>query len=114
MYYLQTLDGGNKDHEPAKAIGAHVRGYFQFTKPTKPPHMALLNFDTLLKYFTHIKTKYRATTVADKLRAVRQAIEYVQFKQSEVGSSETNAKCQEVKERLQRWGRGLTKDIRKQ
>lgn len=24
--YLQTLDGGNKDYEPAKAIAAHVKG----------------------------------------------------------------------------------------
>lgn len=26
--YLQTLDGGNKDYEPAKAIAAHVKGHF--------------------------------------------------------------------------------------
>lgn len=53
--YLQTLDGGNKDYEPAKAIAAHVKGYFRFTPATKPPHMALLNFHSLQEYFTHMK-----------------------------------------------------------
>ena len=42
--YLQTLEGGNKDYEPAKAIAAHVRGFFRFTPSTTPPHLALLNF----------------------------------------------------------------------
>ena len=52
-----------------KAIAAHVRGYFQFTPSTNPPHMVLINFHALTEYFKHLKSnmKYSATTVADKL-----------------------------------------------
>ena len=78
--------------------------------------MALLNFHALQDYFKHLKTtmKFSATTVADKLRALRNAIEYVQYQHSDEGSSQTYSKCQEVKDRLKIWGNGLTKDIRKQ
>lgn len=58
--------------------------------------------------------KFSATTVTDKLRALRQAIEYVEYLQCDEGCSQTSTKCKEVKERLKRWGKGLTKDIRKQ
>ena len=34
--YLQTLDGGNRDVDPVKAIAAHVKGFFQYTRPTEP------------------------------------------------------------------------------
>ena len=114
--YLQTLDGGNKETEPAKAIAAHVKGYFQYSTPTKPPHMALLDFHKLQNYFTHLKSERNlsATTIADKLRAIRQAIEYVQYEQTDEGCSKTHMKCQEVKDRLKKWGNGLTKDIRRQ
>ena len=52
--YVQTPDRGNKDVEPAKAIGVHVRGYFQYTAPTTPPHLALTNFHSLTDYFMHL------------------------------------------------------------
>ena len=114
--YLQTLDGGNKETKPAKAIAAHVKGYFQYSTPTKPPHMALLDFHKLQNYFTQLKSESNssATTIADKLRAIRQAIEYVQYEQTDEGCSKTHMKCQEVKDRLKKWGNGLTKDIRRQ
>ena len=114
--YLQTLDGSNKDYEPAKAIGAHVRGYFQYTPPTRPPHAALLDFHALTNYFSHLKTerKFSATTISDKLRAIRHAIDYVMYEQSEEGSHSTLIKCEQVKERLKKWGKALTKDIKKQ
>ena len=75
---------------PSKAIAVHVRGYFQFKPPTDPPHMALINFRALTEYFKHLKStmKYSATTIADKLRALRQAIEYVQYQNAgEAGTS---------------------------
>jgi len=114
--YLQTLDGGNKAYELAKAIATHVQGYFQYTTPTQPPYAALLNFHSLTNYFTHLKKtmKFSATTIAEKLRALRQAIEYVIYQQSDEGSHNTFIKCQKVKDRLKKWGNSLTKDIRKQ
>ena len=111
------MDGGNKAHDPAKAIGAHVRGYFQYTTPTTPPYLALTNFQSLTNYFMHLKTKmnYGPTTITEKLRAVRHAIDYVMYQQSAgQGSHATFMKCQEVKDRLKKWGNALTKDIRKQ
>ena len=70
--YLQTLDGGikNLDVEPAKAIGAHVRGYFQYIAPTMPPHLVLINFHSLM--VMHLKTtmKLSPSTIANKLRAI--------------------------------------------
>jgi len=103
--YLQTLDGGNKAYEPAEAIAAHVQGYFQYTTPTQPPYAALLNFHSLTNYFTHLKKtmKFSATTIAEKLRALRQAIEYVIYQQSDKGSHNTFIKCQEVKDRLKKY-----------
>lgn len=114
--YLQTLDGSNKDYEPAKAIGAHVRGFFQYTPPTRPSHAALLDFHALTDYFSFLKNerKFSATTISDKLRAIRQAIDYVMYQQSEEGSHSTLTKCEQVKERLKKWGKALTKDIKKQ
>ena len=113
--YLQTLQGGNKDYEPAKAIAAHVRDFFRFTPSTKPPYMALLDFHSLEKYFGHLKSiKFSVTTIADKLRALRQAIEYVMYEHSDEGSFQTYTKCQVVHNQLKNWGRALTKDIRKQ
>ena len=114
--HLQTLDGTNKAYEAARAIGAHVRGYFQYVQPTRPPHAALLDFHSLTTYFTHLKTirKFTATTISEKLRAIRHAIDYVMYQQSNEGSHSTLVKCQEVKERLKKWGNALTKDIRKQ
>lgn len=104
--YLQTLCGTNKDFNPAKAIAAHVRGFVQFIPPTNP-QMALVDLKNHLRL--------SPTTVADKLRAICHAIKYVQYQHSnEAGNSHTYTKCQEVKERLNIWEKGLTKEIRKQ
>ena len=65
----------------------------------------------------HLKTKmnYSPTTITEKLRAIRHAIEYVMYQQSAgQGSHATFMKCQEVKDRLKKWGNALTKDVRKQ
>lgn len=114
--YLQTLDGGNKGFEPAKAIAAHARGYFEYTPETTPAYMAILNFKSLQNYFTHLQKtmKFSATTIAEKLRSLRHAIDYIMFEHSEEGSMQTTLKCQEIKDRLKKWGGALTKDIKKQ
>ena len=78
--------------------------------------MALLNFQSLQAYFTHLKSTMNlsATTIAEKLRSLRQCIDYIMYKQSEEGSYQITYKCQEVKDRLKKWGSALTKDISKQ
>ena len=65
----------------------------------------------------HLKTtmKFSPTTIANKLRAIRQAIEYVMYEQNAgQGNHATFMKCQEVKDRLKKWGSALTKDNKKQ
>ena len=112
--YLQTMEGGNKDVLPAKATAAHVRGFFRYTPETTPAYKALMSFQSLQCYFTHVKStmKFSATTIAEKLRAVRQAIEYVAYLNEY--NTEVTSRCQTVRDRLKIWGKALTKDIRKQ
>ena len=112
--YLQTMEGGNKDLLPAQAVAAHVKGFFRFTPETTPPHKALITYQSLQQYFTHLKStmKFSATTIAEKLRAVRQAIEYVGYQHKD--DIEITSRCQTVRDRLKIWGKALTKDIKKQ
>ena len=112
--YLQTMEGGNKDVGPAKAIAAHVRGYFRHTPDRSPPHQALLEYQSLQQYFTHLKgtMEFAATTIAEKLRAIRQAIEYVAYENE--SDRDLVTRCLSVAARLKQWGKALTKDIRKQ
>lgn len=56
--------------------------------------------------------KFSATTISEKLRGVRQAIEYVEYINE--GNGEVTSRCQAVRDRLKRWGKALTKDIKKQ
>lgn len=98
--YLQTLDGENKEHKPAKAIAANARKYIKFTPATTPAYMALLNFQSLQKYFMHLKStmKFCATTVAEKIRSLRHAIDYVMYEHSDERSF--TFKYIKVKDRL--------------
>ena len=79
--HLQTYEGGNKDPSPAKATAAHVKAFFRFTPETTPPYKALMCFQSLQHYFAHLKTtmKFSPTTIQEKLRAIRQAINYVAY-----------------------------------
>ena len=52
------------------------------------------------------------TTIAEKLRAIRQAIEYVSYLNEH--DQEVISRGQTVKDRLKIWGKALTKDIRRQ
>ena len=112
--YLKTYEGGNKDPLPAKAIAAHVKGFFRFTPETSPPYKALISFQSLQNYFTHLKAtlKLCATTIQEKLRAIRQAIDYVSYLHDT--NDQFVSRCQTVNNRLKVWGKALTKDIRKQ
>ena len=56
--------------------------------------------------------EFAATTIAGKLRAIRQAIEYVAYENESDGDLVT--RCLSVATRLKQWGKALTKDIRKQ
>ena len=112
--YLQTMEGGNKDILPAKATAAHVRGFFRYTPETQPAYKALMCYQSLQNYFNHLKStmKFSATTIAEKLRAIRQAIEYVSYVNEH--DQEVISRGQTVKDRLKIWGKALTKDIKRQ
>ena len=112
--HLQTYEGGNKDPSPAKATAAHVKAFFRFTPETTPPYKALMCFQSLQHYFAHLKTtmKFSATTIQEKLRAIRQAIDYVAYIHD--GNYQLISRCQTVRDRLKIWGKALTKDIKKQ
>lgn len=112
--YLMTYEGGNKDPSPAKAIAAHVKGFFRFTPETEPSYKALICFQSLQGYFTYLKAtlKLCATTIQEKLRAIRQAIDYVAYVHN--SNDYFVSRCQSVNNRLKVWGKAMTKDIRKQ
>ena len=51
--------------------------------------------------------KFNATTIAEKLQAVRLASEYVAYLHEY--DSEATSRCQTLENRLTKWGKALTK-----
>ena len=72
--------------------------------------MLLLTISVILKP----SKRFTASTISDKLRAIIHAIDYVMYEQLEEGNNSTLMKCEQVKEHLKKYGKSLTKDIKKQ
>ena len=73
----------------------------------------------LCNSFTRSSTKrcvfyFSDYTVLSDAMLIRCAIDYVVYEQSEEVSHSTLIKCEQVKERLKKWGKAFTKDIKKQ
>ena len=117
--YLQSLSGGNKSYNIAKAIAADVSLFFEQIShgSTDTYYDILLNTRNLYAYTTHLQNnkKFTASTVSEKLRRLRQAIEYTEAKENSLKvNPKLFSRCQLIAGLLTKWGKSLHKDIAKQ
>jgi len=118
--YLQSLSGGNKSYNIAKAIAADVSLFFEQQishGSTDTYYDILLNTRNLYAYTTHLQNnkKFTASTVSEKLRRLRQAIEYTEAKENSLKvNPKLFSRCQLIAGLLTKWGKSLHKDIAKQ
>jgi len=84
--YLQSLAGGNKSYNVARAIAADVAVFFQHTShsSTSTYYDILLDSTNLYNYIKHLQNdkQFTASTVSEKLRRLRQAIEFVEDREN--------------------------------
>lgn len=116
LEYLQSLAGGHKTAIAAKAIVADIAHYYQSFSIMEPYYETLLHMENLKKYLHNLQDRgYCATTVAEKIRRIRNGIEFIMFKEN---ADETKAdfyiRCQKVNDNLKKWGKALSKEIKKQ
>ena len=117
--YLQSLAGGSKSNSVAKAIAADVSLFFQHTShsSTSNYYDILLNTSNLYNYINHLQNnkQFTASTVSEKLRRLRQAIEFVESRENSLKlDQKLLSRCQLITSILVKWGKSLHKDISKQ
>lgn len=119
--YLTSIAGGKKSTTAAKSIVTDVQNYFYYTNPaantTLPYYDLLLDMDHLKNYLQHLQQNFQfaATTISEKIRRLRLAIEYTLHKEN---STECNTsmfiRCNKILTNLIKWGKSLSKDIQHQ
>ena len=117
--YLQSLSGGNKSYSVAKAIAADILLFYEQAShsSTSTYYDILLNTSNLYNYINHLQNtkQFTASTVSEKLRRLRQAIEYTEAKENNTKvNQELFSRCQLITRLLIKWGKSLHKDIAKQ
>ena len=89
--YLQGLAGGDKNEATAKAIVADVRRFFKSVGSTSKESSLiskLVNTKNIEQYYSHLKqTGKAATTIAEKLRRVKEGVRFVQLSLRESDST---------------------------
>lgn len=114
--YLQSLAGGNKSYSVAKAIAADISLFFEQTShsSTSTYYDPLLDTNNLYKYINHLQTNkhFTASTISEKLRRLRQAIEYTEARENSIKiDQELFSRCQRITSQLVKWGKSLHKEI---
>ena len=117
--YLTSIAGGKKSTTTAKSIVADIQNYFYFTSSNnrKPCYDLLLDMSHLKNYLQYLQQHFvfAATTISEKIRRLRLAIEYILHTEN---SDECNTtmfiRCTKILTNLSKWGKSLTKDIQKQ
>ena len=117
--YLQSLAGGNKSYNVARAIAADVAVFFQHTShsSTSTYYDILLDSTNLYNYIKHLQNdkQFTASTVSEKLRRLRQAIEFVEDRENSLKlDQKLLSRCQLITSLLAKWGKSLHKEIAKQ
>ena len=117
--YLQSLSGGNKSYNVAKAIAADISLFFERIShgSTDTYYNILLNTRNLHDYIKHlqINKQFSPSTVSEKLRILRQAIEYTEAKENNLKvNHKLLSRCHLIAGLLTKWGKSLHKDIAKQ
>ena len=84
--YLQSLAGGNKSYSVAKANATDISTFFEQTSHSSVSkyYDILLDTNNLYKYINHLQNNkhFTANTISDKLRRLRQAIEYTEVSEN--------------------------------
>jgi len=117
--YLQSLAGGNKSYSVAKAIATDISTFFEQTShsSTSKYYDILLDTNNLYKYISLLQNtkQFTASTISEKLRRLRQAIEYTEVTENSITIDQgLIGRCQRVIGQLVRWGKSLHKEISKQ
>ena len=84
--HLQSLTGGDRNEASAKVIVADVRRFFtdehEIARGSQGPNTVskLLNIQNIQKFYTTLKQEGKAaTTIAEKLRRVKEAVKFIKF-----------------------------------
>ena len=109
--------GGKKDEKIAKPIVSEVVKFYQQFEQSANYYDTILNMQNLTKYMQTIceVKPLCATTIAEKLRRFQSAIDYVDFKENATATDKDfYARCQQIKNSLVKWGKGLKKERKAQ
>ena len=119
--YLTSIAGGKKSPSSATTIVTDIQNYFLYTNPNSntalPYYDLLLDMNRLKNYLQHLQNNFQfaATTISEKIRRLRIAIEYTLYKEN---ANECNTimfmRCTKILTNLSKWGRSITKEIRQQ
>jgi len=117
--YLQSLAGGKKSYSVAKAITADILTFLEQTShsSTSSYYDILLDTSNLYNYVNHLQKEkqFTASTVSEKLRRLRQAIEFVETTENKMKlDQKLLSRCQLISNLLSKWGKSLHKNIDKQ
>jgi len=115
--YLQSLVGRKRSLTAAKAIAVDVIKYYECFPTQNSYYETILNMENLRAYLQSVQEDrgYSATTIAEKIRRLRNAVDFVMFKEN-TDKTNTNfyIRCQKVNDNLKKWGKGMCTDIQKQ
>ena len=116
--YLTSIAGGQKSVSTAKAIVADIQNYFCFISESHKPHYdLLLDMENLQNYLQYLQQhfSFAATTISEKIRRLRLAIEYtLHIENSDESNTIMFMRCTKILTNLLKCGKSLSKDIQKQ
>ena len=113
MQYLQGV-GGNKSIETSKSIVSDVEKYLtncSHSSSTKSATDLLLDRKVLQAHYDKLKNIYQPTTITEKLRRLKMAIDFLNHTQDD---DDMYMKATRTLETLSRWIKALSKAIGKQ
>ena len=112
--FLRTPWGGKRKKTIAQSITSDLMMFFNMTKQSCSID-SLFNITNLESFLCHIKTskKYKATTMTEKLRRLKLAIQYIM--QLNNGKDHTySSRGSSLLKLLTEWCHSLSKDVTKQ
>ena len=107
--YLRTSAGGNRNKTTAASITSDLNMFFTVTAHSSGDaynNDSLFNETNLMSFFHHLKKMYKPTTITEKLRRLKLAVQYTMD-----DSKEHYTRGSNVLKLMTNWCHSLSKDV---